>query len=1092
MTTTGMRQRPLFFSTLLTSLLFLFSIVPFSFAENVEVTYTGAAVAQFYATSAVSDFAACGAELTTDSILIRNQGTVPDTYSIMLASDEISVLEWISISQSSVSLASGKQQEVLVYISPPAGVSGTYTYTVTVASLYDGSETFEKTVTLESCPNVALSTYSTYQETCPCSVGAYMFELSNTERSTETYSLWIEDMDPEYYDLSEYTITLDAGQRKAIYAYVRMACFVYGDFSFSLLAETAESGYIAEIPLVLTVQQACYNYDIAFGEALLFSADEPLDVTFTPKEDTTYTLCQETPAVIPVSLKHSSKIMNEYAFIIEDSEPWIVPGEPYVRLTQNREHITNLVVNTAAADEGLYSFALKVETLRGDLETVVPFTVEIQDCTVEEGYPPWLKYTLGSLLIAVLLAILLVGYFLLGKKKEGMRVGKDASFTSWLKKNKYWLMTLLPLLLLFIILAALAYPVVKEKYAERLAAEAATASEAVSSVQTLFYSWATALILLGLLLLLALLAWYFHFRKKGKKKDVIGKTTSRFFTSESWEKYKPFLKWLWIIFLLLLLLSGLTAAMYFLYQNYKEDAQKYLTEQNTTEETEETTTQDADKKSEEVRALEEQLTTIQEQIAEKEKEIDALQEDVLRLGEEAAQQEASIDEEKIHALLETIKQLEEELTALYEKEAALVDQINALEGRISTVEDHVTDLQKQIDALEEQIDALQKMIAELSAEKTAKDAEQAIADLEEELNELEEQKETLDEELIDILPIEIPKITDDSFETILAFDVSLSGQIVENGQSRFERGIDAAKKYIQEKGIYSVMIVGKNAIIVQRDVSSDRALRTILNLRPLDTQSNLGNALYDAAQELQGQGRVVLISDLLTTDGTDVYAIHDELEKQGIDVIFLNVAQTAERIVTGPQKAEDVSKTTQDESETQEQESPVFVVETQTTESFVIEIPKNADRSIDLNSYFSDEDNDVLLYTAEAGEHLTALIQEHIALLTPEKDWVGETTIVFHANDGKGARVTSPALRVTVFESENTISDTTEEITTTNIEPSEETQKEEKTQTYVPWIILGTIIFLILFSLIMGAFAKRFHQEPPRNEEEKNNDEKKQ
>ncbi|MEK6922127.1 MAG: hypothetical protein AABX82_09615, partial [Nanoarchaeota archaeon] len=416
------------------------------------------------------------------------------------------------------------------------------------------------------------------------------------------------------------------------------------------------------------------------GEALLFSADEPLDVTFIPKENTDYTLCQETPAVIPVSLENPSEIMNEYSFMIEDSESWIVPGEPYVRLTGNREHITNLVVNTAAADEGLYSFALKVETLRGDLETVVPFTVEIQDCTVEEGYPTWLKYTLGGLLALVILAILLVGFFLVGKKKDGERIGKDGSFTSWLKKNKHLLMVLLPLLILFIILAALAYPIVKEKYAERLAAGTATASEAATTIPTLFYNWTTALILLGLLLLLALLVWYFKFRKKtlGKKKGINGKASS-FFTAERWEKCKPFFKWLWIIFLLLLLLTGLTAGMYFLYQNYKEDAQKYLTEQNTSEQIEETATQEPAEKNEELLALEEQLTAIQEQIQEKEKEMDALQEGVVRLGEEIAQQDGTVDEERITALLETIKQLEDELTALYEKEAALVDQINALE-----------------------------------------------------------------------------------------------------------------------------------------------------------------------------------------------------------------------------------------------------------------------------------------------------------------------------------------------------------------------------------------------------------------------------
>ncbi len=1079
---TGMRKRFLFSRSVFILLLLLLSIVPFSFAKEIVITQiTTAAVTDFYATSTVSDYAVCSDELTTDSILIRNQGNVPDTYSITLTSENGAVLDWITMRQNTVTLQPGEQQEVLAYISPLADISGPYTYTITVTSVYDDSETFEKQITVKNCPNIALNGYISSQQTCPCSVGVYIFDLANTGGRTETYSLWLEGIDSEYYDLSEYKVTLEAGEKKKIYAYVRMACFIYGDFLFSLIAETEQSGYTAEIPLTLYIQQACYNYNIALGEALIFVENETLNITFAPKQDAAYTLCQENPAVIPVSLENPSEIMNQYSFMIEDAQQWITPAEPYVRLLGNKQHITNLVVNTATADSGIYSFALKVETLRGDLETVVPFTVEIEDCSVAEE-SSWLKYTLIALLILVVLSILIVGYFLLSKREGTITKGKEHPVSSWIKKNKHLLMIVLPLILLLILIAAIAYPIVKEEYAENLK-EAATVTTEAATVPTLFDNWLTALVLLSFFVLLALLVWYFRLRKRTQRKKD-GKTLKTriksFFTNERWQKLKPFFKWFWVILLLLLLLSGLTAGMYFLYKNYKEDAQRYLNQNKTEVQIGDGIDEYAQKNVERL-ALEEQLAELQKQIAEKGDAIEKLQDEILRLAEEATQQEV-IDEEvfqeKIDALLETIKQLEEELTKLYEEEAGLINLLNALDGRVSTVEDHVTVLQQQVESFEEQIAALQKIIAELSLEKVSEEVDEHVEDLEEELDALEEEKEQLEAELI-----EIPEIPDDSFETILAFDVSLSGQIIENGMTRFERGIDVARQYIQKDGQYSIMVVGKNAIVVQRDASSEQALHTLIKLRPLDTQSNLGKALYRAADELHSTtGRIVLISDLLTTDNTDIYAIHDDLEEQGIDIVFINLAQPSKPTLLVEEVLENATQEELLEETTQEtlDESPTFTVETQTLGRFFIEIPKNAEYSLDLNTYFSDDDNDVLAYTATPGEHLTALIQKNIALLTPEKDWVGNTSIIFSADDGKGGTVSGPSLLVTIFDLETPI--LTEEI-------KEQGARNEEEQ-YIPWIILGTIIFLILFSLIMGAFAKKFHKnvEPPKQEE---NEEKK-
>lgn len=1083
-TTTFPSQRLFIFFTLL--VLTLLTTIPLLSGETVTFQTTGAAIAQYSAAQLGSTDTICAGTATIQQLVLRNQGTVADTYYITVSGD---VPSWISVSQQGTTLQPGEESTILYYITPENNVAGEFSYTLTITSLYSDTKTIKQTITAAECPNIALTAYSTYQQSCPCSVGVYVFDLVNTGTSTETYDLWLADMDPAYYDLSEYQVTLAPGEHKDIYAYLRMACSIYGEFSFTLVAETSQSGYTAELPLALDIQQACYVYNIALGEPLIFSSDAPMTVTFTPKADTTYVLCQEDPAVIPVNIQNTGDIANEYHVFIEDAEDWISAAEPYIKLKGNQDHTTSLVVNSVTAPLGTYSFALKADTLRGDLESVLPFTVEIQQCTPDEGLPAWLKWTLVTLLGAVLLAILIVGYFLYTKKGKQGKGGKEHPACTWIGKHKHILWPLLGLFLLLLLIGFLAYPIVKEKYDERVAA-GFSASDEVRTVPTLFYNLATALIVLCVLVLLAFLVWYFKLRKKQKKsmrktkKESTGaRLWNNFWNRATWEKVKPILKWLWIIFLLLLLLGGLTAGIYFLYNNYKEDASKFLTEQNATAEEEPLAEEIQTETSDDVAALQAQITQLQEQIT-------ALEEKLLAMSEAAALNEDEDQQnlfDQITALEEQIRTLEKQLQELLDKQISSADQ---------NEQDTTTqDLEDRIDALEEQIKALQALIATLSL-KQNQETEDVVENIQEEIDSLEEEKEQLEEQQTEE-EIVVPEITSNTFKTILAFDVSLSGQIVESGKSRFERGIIAAQTYIQERGTYSVMIVGKNSIVIRRDVESETALKVIKNLRPLDTQSNLGKALYTAAEQLNGaEGRIVLISDMQTTDNTDIYKIKKELEKQGIDIVFLNLSQ--KKSIVQPIEAADEETAPQEEAEQEEpvQVGPIFDTESQTAGDFTISIPKNAVYSLNLEQYFSDADNDALVYSATAGEHLAALVEGAIALLTPEQDWIGETTLRFAADDGKGGIVESPLFKVVVAEQEpasvaaqeereeeivpqenQNAAEQQEEEVSEEI-PAEETEGTTQASSYVPWIILGSIIFLIILSLIMGAFVKKFHNDP--------------
>ncbi len=1035
--------------------------------EEVVFQTTGSAVSQFYSYSP-SYTNACAGILTTDSLVIKNQGTLPDTYSITIQDE---VAQWIIVSSPIITLNPGEQQEVMLYIYAPYNSADSYKYTVLIASAYDSTKQIEKTLSVAECLNINVIGYPSFQQSCPCSTTVYVFQVANTGGADETYTLYLDGIEQAYYDLSEYSITLQPHETKEIYAYVRMACFVYGDFDFTLIAKTANSKYTAELPLSLNIQQACYNYNIALGEALAFSENESLEIDFTPTSDTAYVLCQETPAVIPIQIQNPGEIMNEYTLKIEDAEEWISTAEPYIRLAENQEKTTSIVVNTAVADTDTYSFALKVDTLRGDLQTVIPFTIEVQDCT-PDGLPTWLKYTLWTLLGIVILAILVAGYYL-AKKSKGTSAATSKTAEA-IKKNKKWLYWVLPLLLLFILLGIFAYPHIKEVYGT----SPLSLGEMWNTVETIFYNWFTALILSGVLLLLALLLWFFRFFKFRKKNN--GKNDKKTQTKESektfYEKIKPILKWLWIILLLLTLLAGLGIGGYYLYTNYQEDSQKFLEEpyiENVTEEQqpyENTTIVEVRYDNETTAALQQQLADIQKNITDKDQQITALEIEILKLAEQAAASEntTALDMygQQIQELQNNVTALEEQLAALQQQETQVLAALGALDATISAVDNHVNDIEDRITEIEEHIAALQTMIAQLSIQKVN---ETLINETEKEIEELNQEKNDLEEQEIPY-EIEVPIITDDSYETTLIFDVSISGQIVENSMTRFQRGVEAAEKYIQEKGIYNVMIIGKNPIMIHRDTQSRDALRIIHFLRPIDTQSNLGNALYAAAQDFHGvKGRIVLISDMETTDNTDLSEIHDELEENGIDVVFIDITF---RQTTSEESIQELVE--------EEQQSPYFDIESQTAETFQIDIPINSEYTVDLNTYFSDEDNDILAYSAETGEHLLAFIKENLAILTPERDWTGKTTVVFGADDGKGGSVESPALVVNIFTPEPTAEteETSEKSETeeTNTENKEPQNPEISLKTYIPGIIIGSIIVLIVGSLIIGAFIKRFQK----------------
>ncbi|HSU72613.1 MAG TPA: PGF-pre-PGF domain-containing protein [Candidatus Binatia bacterium] len=107
--------------------------------------------------------------------------------------------------------------------------------------------------------------------------------------------------------------------------------------------------------------------------------------------------------------------------------------------------------------------------------------------------------------------------------------------------------------------------------------------------------------------------------------------------------------------------------------------------------------------------------------------------------------------------------------------------------------------------------------------------------------------------------------------------------------------------------------------------------------------------------------------------------------------------------------------------------------------------------TIDLGTYFRDPDGDPLTYSYTPVANIVVTISGNTATLTPEKDWFGERTITFTADDGKGGKVNSNAVKLIVRDVP---------------EPTFWANARAGFERYAGYVVAGIILLVILIVLL--------------------------
>ncbi len=128
--------------------------------------------------------------------------------------------------------------------------------------------------------------------------------------------------------------------------------------------------------------------------------------------------------------------------------------------------------------------------------------------------------------------------------------------------------------------------------------------------------------------------------------------------------------------------------------------------------------------------------------------------------------------------------------------------------------------------------------------------------------------------------------------TVVILDVSASMQSKEKGISRFDNAIVQAKKALS--GRNSIILAENIPLIVLENENTGLALDVLSKIKPKATTTNLGDALL-LAKDILGDkpGRIVVISDFITTEGPDISVVRATLESEDKIVSFIDVSNKA-------------------------------------------------------------------------------------------------------------------------------------------------------------------------------------------------------
>ncbi len=299
------------------------------------------------------DLRVCSHDLSTNSIVIKNIGSIESIFSI---SKSGSASSFVSYSESYFSLKPGESKTITLFIAP-GSLRGSYDIKTTVQTAFGLTKSTSQKINVDNCANLNVVVKNPVVNINPCVPAQFNIVVKNTGNFAETYQFSL-DRFAEYASISESFVVLAPGESKEIILFINPACEIYGKqkIKFQTLAET--TGFLGSVDLTLDIARA-YAYDVQVPDNMRF--------------------CRFENVAFNVTVENQADVSNVYDFNIKGPS-WIKIEHDNLFLAPKTNTVTHL--NMTAPEAGNFTVRIDSISRRGDIVKSGERKIIVDDCYV--------------------------------------------------------------------------------------------------------------------------------------------------------------------------------------------------------------------------------------------------------------------------------------------------------------------------------------------------------------------------------------------------------------------------------------------------------------------------------------------------------------------------------------------------------------------------------------------------------------------------------------------------------------------------------------------------------------------------------------
>nr|MBA4404862.1 hypothetical protein [Nanoarchaeum sp.] len=256
-------------------------------------------------------------------------------------------------------LMPGQIKNIYTYVTPMSSVD-VGSYSLSLDANGNGlSNSIAHNFNVKDCYAYTFKAIDSLKNVCPCGEEKYAFEIKNNGEYTESYALSVEGNYKDNIVLSQNTLTLNQGESKTIYAYVKAGCNDQGDFEFTVKVNPSSGKLIAASTVKLTID-ACYNFDINTEKDLV-------------------NMCEHSQETLKIDVKNAGTSANVYNLDVE-GPVWANLENNKLEIAAGQTKSVNLDLVPDYGIEGNFEIKFNAIPTKGELKAQNTFNVNVKKC----------------------------------------------------------------------------------------------------------------------------------------------------------------------------------------------------------------------------------------------------------------------------------------------------------------------------------------------------------------------------------------------------------------------------------------------------------------------------------------------------------------------------------------------------------------------------------------------------------------------------------------------------------------------------------------------------------------------------------------